>query len=144
MDIRKAAAADIPALAEAMSEAYAAPPWNENWSQEAAERRVQSILGNFGGFGLAAEEAGEIIGGALGFIDPYADGDFFFLSELFVVPERKRQGIGKALIAAMKEQLREKGVGVMQLISIDDNLEFYRRAGLEKDSVSVLFCRTDE
>lgn len=128
-----------------MAQAYAEPPWNESWTQESAERRVRSILGNFEAFGIAAEDdGGEIIGGALGFIDPYADGDFFFLSELFVVPERKRQGVGKALIAALKERLREKGVGVMQLISIDDNLEFYRRAGLEKDSVSVLFCKTDE
>ena len=133
--------ADHAALAEAMARAYAEVPWFENWTQERARKRVRAIVGNWQGMGLKAVEDGRIIGGLLGFVDPYADEDFFYISELFVVPERKRQGIGRALLQALEPHLKEKGISVIQLMSIEPNEAFYGKCGLEKDSVSVLYRR---
>ena len=141
MEIKLINQNDIPTLAEAMVAAYSEEPWNENWMQEKAERRIRAILSNFEAMGLAAFEDGKIIGGVLGYVDPYAEEDFFFVSELFVIPERKKQGVGKQLLAELEKTLKEKKVNVVQLISIDYNEGFYKKSGLARDACSVQYKR---
>ncbi|MBR4540444.1 MAG: GNAT family N-acetyltransferase [Clostridia bacterium] len=141
MEYRQAGPEDIRALANAMARAYSEEPWNETWTDERAERRVRAILGNYQAMGLAATENGNIVGGLLGYVDPYAEEDFFFVSEIFVIPERKKQGIGKGLLAALEPILREKGIGVIQLISIEDNETFYGKCGLSRDNCTVQYKR---
>jgi len=141
MQYRIANQNDIAALAAAMKRAYSEEPWNEVWSKEKSERRVKSVMGNFESLSIAAVHEGEIIGGALGFVDPYADEDFFFVSELFVVPEWKKKGIGKAIMRFLEEQLKARGISVIQLVSIDENIPFYQKTGMEKDSVSIMYKR---
>ena len=135
---------DIVGHANAMALAYSEAPWNENWNDERAKRRVTAILGNYQALGIAAIENDNIVGGLLGFVDPFAEEDFFYVSELFVVPNRKKQGIGRMLMKKLEDILKEKKVGVIQLMSIDDNEIFYSKCGLAKDSVSVLYKRNGE
>ena len=141
MNIQKTTTNDIPSLAHAMSLAYSEAPWNEKWTEKRAQRRVSAILGNYEGLGLAALENEIIVGGLLGYVDPYAEEDFFFVSEIFVIPEMKKHGVGKKLLAELEKDLSEKGIHVIQLISIEDNETFYNKCGLERDSVSVQYKR---
>ena len=139
--IRKATEKDIPSLAQTMALAYSEAPWNENWTEECAQRRVKAILGNYEGLGLVAVENETVVGGLLGYVDPYAEEDFFFVSEIFVIPEMKKHGVGKKLMTEFEKVLAEKGIHVIQLISIEDNETFYNKCGLERDCVSVQYKR---
>lgn len=139
MEYRIANENDIEALALVMKKSYSEEPWNEVWSDEKAQRRIRSIMSNFEFTGLVAIDKNEIIAGVLGFVDPYADSDFFFVSDLFVVTEYKKKGIGRELMKELEIILKEKGISVIQLMSIDNNKEFYQKIGLQQDEVSVMY-----
>lgn len=139
MEYRIVLPEDTEDLAAAMKKAYLDEPWKESWTDEKAVRRIWGIMSNFESFGIKAVEADAVVGGILGFVDSYADADFFFVSELFVVPEWKRKGIGKTLLSELERHLNEKGIRTMQLISISYNQDFYEMAGYANDCVSVLY-----
>ena len=98
-------------------------------------------MGNYKALGLAAVDNGIIVGGLLGYVDPYAEEDFFFVSEIFVIPERKKQGIGKRLLHELEMALKDEKIDVVQLISIDYNETFYNKCGLDRESCSVQYKR---
>lgn len=134
---------DIKAVSDVLISAYEDEPWNENWTRERAIIRIQAILCNYQAIGLKAADEKEIIGAVLGFVDPYSNEDFFYISELFVKSERKGQGIGTALLNALYKQLKANNIQAIQLMSIQNNLKFYKQNGLEKDIVDVLYKRID-
>ena len=51
---------------------------------------------------------GIIIGGLPGYADPYAEKDFSFVPGIVVIPERKKQGIGKQLSCSIQADLKDR------------------------------------
>jgi len=62
------------------------------------------------------------------------------VSNLFVVPERRGEGIGSALLDAAEQALREAGAEVVALEALADNdraREFYATHGYERHRVEL-------
>ena len=58
---------------------------------------------------------GIIIGGLPGYADPYAEKDFSFVPGIVVIPERKKQGIGKQLLLSLEEHAKQIGYTFIRL-----------------------------
>ncbi|KZT63703.1 hypothetical protein DAEQUDRAFT_733533 [Daedalea quercina L-15889] len=67
--------------------------------------------------------------------NPKGKTDAWWLHNLFVRPDRRRQGIGRKLIEAVKQQAREKGQTLACSTTQDDNALVYRSYGFEQKGV---------
>ncbi|MCO5045327.1 MAG: GNAT family N-acetyltransferase [Verrucomicrobia bacterium] len=87
---------------------------------------------------IAASEEGKIVGfGALCESHSiYAEGTFGILQEFYVAPERRSEGIGSALLAAIVAHAKERGWKRLELCTppipeFDATVQFYRKNGFE-------------
>jgi GNAT superfamily N-acetyltransferase len=83
---------------------------------------------------LIADEAGEVVGFALFFhnFSTFLGQPGIYLEDLFVVPERRGRGHGKALLAALACLAFERGCGRLEWAVLDWNepsIAFYRSLG---------------
>ena len=79
---------------------------------------------------LVAQEGGEIVGSVM----VGHDGHRGWLYYVAVAPARQRQGLGRALVQAGEEWLRDRGVPKVHLMVRETNtavVEFYARIGYD-------------
>jgi Predicted acetyltransferase len=101
MNVRETTAADEPTLLE-LTRAIFAENWDRPW------RPPEVTPGMFEGkLVLLAEDEGEPVGYAFGELDPQG---YAHVNIVYVVPERRRQGVAKALLTAFGERAREQGI----------------------------------
>ncbi|MEJ5171814.1 MAG: GNAT family N-acetyltransferase [Fimbriimonadales bacterium] len=83
---------------------------------------------------LVAEDAGELVGYAVYFttFSTFLVRAGVWLEDLFVVPERRGQGIGRALLGSVVRIARERGAGRVEWSVLDWNepaIRFYEALG---------------
>ena len=99
---------------------------------------------------LAAADAtvlvGDSEGGVVASVMVGFDGHRGWIYYLAVDPALQRQGLGRAMMRAAEQWLRDRGAPKLQLMVREDNtqaLDFYARLGLERQVVVVLGKRLD-
>lgn len=88
---------------------------------------------------LLAEAAGEVIGFALFFhsFSTFLARPGIYLEDLFVVPERRGGGVGRALLGRLAQLAVERGCGRLEWAVLDwnrDAIRFYERLGARPNS----------
>lgn len=108
---------DCEGAAAIISRAYAGPPWNEDWTREAAIERVSQLLAAPRRIALAACEADKLVGLAIGTRHRHHAGQVLYLEEVAVLPIARRAGIGTALVSAIIEEAKAAGCYKVWLVS---------------------------
>ena len=103
----------------------------------AGEREPQSeYLVDENALHWVAEENGAVLGQLLCYLERRCAGDArqLLLYEIEVVEQRRREGVGRALVAAMEEWMREHDVTSVWVLADNDGAEaFYAACGFARD-----------
>ena len=142
-EIRAAEHADIEELISAYEWLFAPPgstppAWEP---RRAAVALGQALDSHDAAVLVAADESGAIVGFVTGYLDIHSVrfGYRCWVEDLAVDPGRRSEGIGSALIAAIRGWARERGATHLELDSADarrDAHRFYVREGADPGSRS--------
>ena len=132
-EIRAAGPDDIPAVI-ATYEWLFAPPGvlPEQWDERRAAVALRAAMDSHDAVVLVADDAGELVGLSTVYLDIHSVrfGYRAWLEDLAVHPERRSEGIGKALLDASRAWAKERGATHLELDSGDarkDAHRFYER-----------------
>lgn len=98
---------------------------------------------------LLAEEGGAVVGFALFFhsFSTFLAQPGIYLEDLFVIPEQRGHGIGRALLERLAQIAVERGCGRLEWAVLDWNLAaigFYERLGARPNSEWTVYRLTGE
>ena len=139
----RAATLDDVARLPALYEWLFAPPGSkpETWDVRRAEVALGQAIESHDCCVLVADDAGELIGFCTGYQDMHSVrfGYRAWIEDLAVHPDRRSEGVGKALLDAMKGWARERGATHLELDSAENRADahrFYEREGAQYRSFS--------
>jgi GNAT superfamily N-acetyltransferase len=139
-EIRAARLDDITRLIEMYQWLFAPPGSVPNaWDEKRGEVALRQAISSHDCNVLVADDAGELVGFCTGYQDMHSVrfGYRVWVEDLAVDPERRSEGIGKALLDAAKEWARERGATHLELDSAmnrPDAHRFYEREDPSWDS----------
>ncbi|MBQ8687299.1 MAG: GNAT family N-acetyltransferase [Ruminococcus sp.] len=140
--IRSYTPVDADACAWVLKRAFAAAPWNEEWSLELARTRIQELMCSPMSIGYVYEEEGCILGMMLGRKTTYLHGVEYFIDEFCIAPEAQRKGIGTRMLAHAREELMPRGFEdiVLNTERSSPAERFYSKNGfVAKDSLIFMY-----
>jgi GNAT superfamily N-acetyltransferase len=147
--IRPADAADVPVIA-ALIRGLARFERLEDEVTMTEERLAENLFGQRRyAETLLAEEAGTPVGFALFFhnFSTFLALPGIYLEDLFVVPEHRGRGIGRALLRQLASVAVERGCGRLEWSVLDwnrDAIGFYERLGATPNSQWTVYRLTGE
>jgi len=110
--VRDATAHDVPAIRDLATKLAL----RGSSTGEVLDREITRALEDERSVLVVADEAGDVVGYLLGVLAPMpVHGGMALVQELLVRDDRRRAGVGAALMAAFEERARSAGAGVVSL-----------------------------
>jgi GNAT superfamily N-acetyltransferase len=134
----------LAACAALFLQVYNNEPFNDAWSPEQSAKRLRDFFDTPGFLGVLAEEGGVLLGFALGNAEQWYPDRQFHLREICARPDRRRAGIGTALLEAMIEEMIKVNASVMYVNTgrrTNSERFFLDRGFLENEGSVQLFTR---
>lgn len=126
-------------------EVFNGSPWHESWSFETASKRLGNCYSTPGFYGIVAIEENKVSGFALGFAEFSYEGQYFYLKEMCVQPNKQRSGIGTKIVDALYRGLDDKDISMIYLLTMRDSsaADFYQKCGFSYSSkMSMMLINT--
>ncbi len=141
--VRRYAPRDLQGSAAVFCSAFAAEPWNENWTQSLAETRISELTGTPFSAGFVYEEQGRILAVAAGRVCTYLYGKEYVIDEFCVSAEVQGKGIGSQMIQQIVQEMRAAGcVGiVLQTTHGYPSERFYLKNGFQRNPDMITMYR---
>lgn len=143
MEYREIKEENISEMAEIFTEAFNREPWNDEWTQETAFKRLHSFVNTEGAYGLCAYNENKLRAFILGAEEQYYDGRVFNIKEFAVNQNERGAGIGSAIYGELEKRLKEMGIKRIVLNTIRGRYTegFYNKKGFETSSQIICMER---
>jgi GNAT superfamily N-acetyltransferase len=133
--VRAASEVDLPTIKKLRDAFYsesAPPAWRDESWETHAEEVIEAISG---GGALIAEKLGETAGFALAWSEGL---NAVKLGDLYVRPQHRGQGVGRALVQAVAELARSRGAAHVHLTTNLEALAFYDQLAFGEESRNLV------
>ena len=107
----------IAEYAELFVSVFNAEPWNDSWTKETAQIRIENMMKTDTFIGKALYADNDLKGIIWGQKEQYYDGTHFQIQEFCVKTSEQNKGYGSALLKALEKALSELGVINIYLIT---------------------------
>lgn len=122
---------------------FSSPPWNEQWSENAAKQRLYETFATPGFVGFGYMIDGQLQGFITGNTEQWLNSRLFYLKEMCISSRYQGKGIGKKLLQHLKESNQQQGINKIYLMTKRDTpaLQFYLSQGFAlSEKMVVMGC----
>jgi len=129
-NIRELKITDLDECVDLFISVFNSEPWNDGWTVEKANKRLQNIFQNSGFYG-GYWKYDILIGFACGNKEQWTDLEHFNLIECCVDNEKQNMGIGTKVISKLEQELLGQNCSRIYLLTMRSSLAetFYKKNG---------------
>jgi len=106
------------------------------WTYEKAYKRIHQVMTMEGAECFVQYDGETMSGFVMGYYKEFDDLKAYFLEEIVIFAEFQNKGYGAAFLQELEQIVRENGVELMELFSVNDehHLHFYKKQGFYQAS----------
>ena len=121
--------------------AYSEAPWNEDWTETAAQNRLQELADMPGRIAIGAWSGQHMAGLTVGFTQSNIRGKALYIAEVVVDPQYQRKGLGRRLLDALNQEAMAEGHVGAWLVSRGEGRTagFYREMSFSESETLRIF-----